>query len=150
MFLTKLRITKVFLTMFACKCTHILSTIFKETRIAISITMSRNQIFARKIWELTECSILQPDGVVEFVEVDPRPRAYFIERRRSETDSHVSRPVTNWTDDITDRFESGTDEQLATMVPGWIERVQERLKAVLRPRDGIAAVNLQSWVEGAG
>jgi hypothetical protein len=95
-------------------------------------------------------SILQPDGVVEFLEVDPRPRVYFLNRRRPENDDHTSRPETDWTDIIADRFKDAYDEQLATMVPGWARRVEERIKASLRPRDGVPAANLKSWLEGAG
>jgi hypothetical protein len=36
------------------------------------------------------------------------------------------------------------------MVPEWTRRDEERLKATMRPRDGIAAVHLKSWLEGAG
>lgn len=65
-------------------------------------------------------------------------------------DPHKSGPQTGWTDNITDRFKDPFDEQLATTVPGWAARVAERLKASLRPRDGVPAVNLKSWLEGAG
>lgn len=61
-----------------------------------------------------------------------------------------SQPQTNWTDIVQDRFKDPFDEELATNVPGWAARVDERLKAVLRPRDGVAAANLKSWLEGAG
>jgi hypothetical protein len=50
-------------------------------------------------------SIFQPDGVVEFLDVDPRPR--YIKAGRSHTNSkadHTSGPKTNWTDNIADRF----------------------------------------------
>jgi hypothetical protein len=36
------------------------------------------------------------------------------------------------------------------MVPEWTQRVEERLKATLRPKDGVPAANLKSWLEGAG
>ncbi|TAQ88271.1 hypothetical protein B7494_g3368, partial [Chlorociboria aeruginascens] len=93
--------------------------------------------------------ILRPDGVVEFLEVDPRPRSW---RTHSDTlkDEHESVPGKNWTDQISDRFKNPSDEQLATMVPGWMERVEERLKANLRPRDGLSATQLKSWLQGAG
>jgi len=39
---------------------------------------------------------------------------------------------------------------LATNVPGWSGRVEERKKAILRPLDGVAAANLKSWLQGAG
>jgi hypothetical protein len=94
--------------------------------------------------------ILQPDGVVEFVEIDPRPRATYIGRDHKETRDHKSGPQTDWTDKIADRFKDPCDEELATTVPGWIGRVEARLKANLRPHDGVAAANLKSWLEGAG
>ena len=96
-------------------------------------------------------SILQPDGVVEFLEVDPRPR--YVKAGRSHADSkvdHTSGPKTNWTDNIADRFKNKDDEQIATDVPGWMERVTEDLKATLRPRDGVPGPQLKSWLEGAG
>ncbi|KAM3080910.1 hypothetical protein ACMFMF_002827 [Clarireedia jacksonii] len=97
--------------------------------------------------------ILQPDGVVEFIEIDARPR--HIAACRSSVnkagDDHESRAQTGWTDCIADRLvrPSHTDE-LASDVPGWMRRVEERQKATMRPRDGIPAVNLKSWLEGAG
>lgn len=94
--------------------------------------------------------ILQPEGVVEFIEVDPRPRVSLVGRRRSANDEHISRAQTDWTDKIADRFKDPHDEQLATTVPEWTKRVEERLKATLRPRDGVPAANLKSWLEGAG
>jgi hypothetical protein len=95
-------------------------------------------------------SILQPEGVVEFIEFDPRPRISLSRRRQSTNDQHISRAQTDWTDKIVDRFKDPCDEQLATTVPEWMQRVEERLKATLRPRDGIPAPNLKSWLEGAG
>ncbi|PQE22215.1 hypothetical protein CJF32_00004578 [Rutstroemia sp. NJR-2017a WRK4] len=102
---------------------------------------------------LTLIRILQPDGVVEFIEIDARPRN--IAARRSSVDKpgddRTSKAQTGWTDCIADRLErpSHTDE-LASDVPGWMRRVEERQKATMRPRDGIPAVNLKSWLEGAG
>jgi hypothetical protein len=87
---------------------------------------------------------------VEFLEIDPRPRVCLIDRRRSSSNDHTSGPETNWTDNIADRFKDPHDEQLATMVPEWTQRVEERLKATLRPKDGVPAANLKSWLEGAG
>ena len=95
-------------------------------------------------------SILQPEGVVEFIEFDPRPRVSLARRRRSANEGHISRPQTDWTDKIADRFKDPYDDQLASMVPEWTQRVEERLKATLRPRDGVPAANLKSWLEGAG
>ncbi len=95
-------------------------------------------------------SILQPDGVVEFLEVDPRPRVNTPDRRRPVNDEHISRSETDWGDNIADRFKDPNAGQFATMVPGWTERVEERLKATLRPKDGVPAPNLKSWLEGAG
>jgi hypothetical protein len=88
--------------------------------------------------------------VVEFLEVDPRPRVSVVDKRRSSSNDHTSGPETNWTDNIADRFKDPHDEQLATNVPEWTQRVEERLKATLRPKDGVPAANLKSWLEGAG
>ena len=63
---------------------------------------------------------------------------------------HKSEPADNWTDNIPDRLKGPLDEGLTTHLPGWQGRVEARLKAALRPRDGIPAVNLKSWLEGAG
>lgn len=94
--------------------------------------------------------ILQPDGVVEFLEIDPRPRAMAVRCGAQACEDHKSSPETNWTDNITDRFKDPFGEQIVTTVPGWTARVAERLKANLRPRDGVPAANLKSWLEGAG
>ncbi len=99
---------------------------------------------------LTLGSILQPEGVVECIEFDYRPRVSLTRRRRSVNEGHVSRPQTDWTDKIADRFKDPYDKQLAVMVPEWTKRVEERHKATLRPRDGVPAANLKSWLEGAG
>jgi hypothetical protein len=99
---------------------------------------------------LTRDSILQPEGVFEFIEFDPRPRVSLAKRRQPINEGHVSRPQTNWTDNIADRFKDPYDEQLANMVPEWAQRAEERLKATMRPRDGVPAANLKSWLEGAG
>jgi hypothetical protein len=98
--------------------------------------------------------ILQPDGVVEFLEVDPRPRKAKSSdggpSQEDHTDDHTSRAMTDWTDNIADRFKAPLDEELATDVPGWTARIDERIKASLHPQDGVPAANLKSWVEGAG
>lgn len=96
--------------------------------------------------------ILQPDGVVEFVELDPRPREDFngVSVERKKDDGHVSAPMEDWTDKIVDRFKDPECDDVATSVPGWIERVKERLEANLRPKDGVPASQLKSWLEGAG
>jgi hypothetical protein len=96
--------------------------------------------------------ILQPDGVVEFVEFDPRPRTVKSSEDPGHNDSkdYTSKAATDFTDNMADRFKSPFDEDLATDVPGWAARVNERVVASLRPRDGIAAANLKSWLEGAG
>jgi hypothetical protein len=103
--------------------------------------------------------LLKPDGVVEFIEVDPRPRLAYV---NPITEDNEATPVngqrrkkrstaaTDWTDKIEDRFKDPLDQELATDVPGWSKRVAERMKANLRPRDGVAAANLKSWLEGAG
>ncbi len=52
-----------------------------------------------------------------------------------------------------DGFSDPFDVELATDVPGWSKRVQERRKAILRPLregEGVAAANLKSWLQGAG
>lgn len=83
--------------------------------------------------------------------MDMRPRAACVPRiKREEEKKHQSGPQTDWTDKIEDRFKDPFDEELATTVPGWTRRVAERMKANLRPRDGVAAPNLKSWLEGAG
>ncbi|OWP02652.1 hypothetical protein B2J93_6485 [Marssonina coronariae] len=96
-------------------------------------------------------SLLKPDGVVEFLEIDPRPRVFVgIRKAEDDTDKHKSTPQTDWTDHIADRFKNPRDEELATTVPGWTGRVAERLKATMQPRDGVAAACLKSWFQGAG
>ncbi len=99
--------------------------------------------------------VLQPDGVLEFVELDPRPRADFmggesLTYTRGKSDAHTSGPETDWTDKIIDRFKNPKCDELATTVNGWSERVAERLKATLRPKDGVPAPQLKSLLEGAG
>ncbi|TGO75097.1 hypothetical protein BELL_0234g00030 [Botrytis elliptica] len=96
--------------------------------------------------------ILQPGGVVEFLEVDPRPRSKLAGHTTvNREEYHRSVPQTDWTDNIADRLKRPSyDSELADTVPGWMERVMERHKAILRPRDGIPAANLKSWLEGAG
>ncbi|KUJ19771.1 uncharacterized protein LY89DRAFT_731026 [Mollisia scopiformis] len=103
--------------------------------------------------------LLKPDGVVEFIEVDPRPRISRVKSNLEDMD--VTAPsgkkgkkrscaATDWTSNIEDRFKDPLDKELATDVPGWSRLVEERMKANLRPRDGVAAANLKSWLEGAG
>lgn len=55
-----------------------------------------------------------------------------------------------WTDKIADRFKKEVDTEIATNSPGWSGRVEARLKAHMRPRNGVAAENLKDWLEGAG
>lgn len=93
--------------------------------------------------------LLQPSGVVEFVEIDPRPRCNHVGRRHS-TSEHRSGAETDWTDRIEDRFKDPYDVQLATHVPRWTARVGHRLKASLRPRDGVPAAKIKGWLQGAG
>ncbi|PVH76804.1 hypothetical protein DL98DRAFT_639812 [Cadophora sp. DSE1049] len=96
-------------------------------------------------------SMLKPDGVVEFFEIDPRPRVFSgIPQSKKEASKHKSVAQTDWTDNIADRFKNPLDEELATTVPGWSGRVAERLKANMRPQDGVAATCLKSWLQGAG
>ncbi|KAL2068400.1 hypothetical protein VTL71DRAFT_16498 [Oculimacula yallundae] len=96
-------------------------------------------------------SMLKPDGVVEFLEIDPRPRAFSeMSKGKKDVEIHKSIPQTDWTDNIADRFKNPLDEELATTVPGWSGRVAERLEATMRPHDGVAAACLKSWLQGAG
>ncbi|KAL5319974.1 hypothetical protein ACEPPN_013033 [Leptodophora sp. 'Broadleaf-Isolate-01'] len=96
-------------------------------------------------------SLLKPDGVVEFLEIDPRPRVFsVISKCKKEVEKHKSVAQTDWTDNIADRFKNPLDQELATTVPGWSGRVAERLKANMRPQDGVAAACLKSWLQGAG
>ncbi|KAG0648420.1 hypothetical protein D0Z07_5263 [Hyphodiscus hymeniophilus] len=94
---------------------------------------------------------LQPDGVVEFLEIDRRPRlaragpACFDIK-----EEHTSGPEIDWTDIVADRFKDKSDEQLGNEIPGWMGRVTEDLKATLRPRDGVPGPKLKSWLEGSG
>ncbi|PMD43585.1 hypothetical protein L207DRAFT_300657 [Hyaloscypha variabilis F] len=97
--------------------------------------------------------LLKPDGIVEFIEIDPRPRFILDEKKREEVNYKLERKSgaqTDWTDDIQDRFKNPLDAELATNVPGWSGRVEQRLKAILRPLDGVAAANLKAWLQGAG
>jgi len=92
--------------------------------------------------------ILQPNGVVEFLEIDPRPRLGFSGKQH--TEPHTSRPAQDWTDNIADRFLAPPDTGIATNVPGWMGRVTKRLEARTRPLEAIAAPNLKSWIQDAG
>jgi hypothetical protein len=95
--------------------------------------------------------MVQPDGVVDFAEIDPRPRTTKPGPSQANHPSdHVSGPATGFTDNIADRYKSPLDVELATDVPNWVARVDARIKGSFRPHDGIAAANLKSWVEGAG
>jgi hypothetical protein len=97
--------------------------------------------------------MLKPGGAVELIEIDPRPRLVPSECNLEEAEKTIeqkSGPQTNWTDNIRDRFTDPYDAELAIDVPGWSKRVEERLKAILRPQDGFAAPNLMSWLQGAG
>lgn len=61
--------------------------------------------------------------------------------------------ATDWTDKIADRFPGTTDREITaaeSKAPGWVGRVRERLQASMRPRDGVPAANLKSWLEGGG
>ena len=50
---------------------------------------------------------------------------------------------------IADRFKNPLDAELVDDFPWWTARVEARLKANLRPLDGVPAVQLKSWLEGA-
>jgi hypothetical protein len=93
--------------------------------------------------------LLKPDGIVEFLEIDPRPR-FVVAGVRSDSNEHKSEAQTDWTDNIADRFKDPHDEELGTAVPGWMGRITKRRKATMSPYDGVAAANLKSWLEGAG
>ncbi len=95
-------------------------------------------------------SLLKPNGVVEFLEIDPRPRVFTGMKKHKDTKKHTSSPQTDWTDKIVDRFKNPLDEEIATNVPSWTKRVAERLKANMRPQDGVAAACLKSRLQGAG
>jgi hypothetical protein len=96
-------------------------------------------------------SILQPDGVVEFLEIDPRPRlSKTSDIDHDNSKAHKSGPETDYTNVIADRFKNPNDEELATDVPAWASRVVARIQASLRPRDGVPAANLKDWIQGAG
>ncbi|CZT46469.1 uncharacterized protein RSE6_06897 [Rhynchosporium secalis] len=96
-------------------------------------------------------SMLKPVGVVEFLEIDPRPRAFSeMSKSKKKVEEHKSVPQTDWTDNIADRFKNLLDRELATTVPGWSGRVEARLNATMRPQDGVAAAHLKSWLQGSG
>ena len=95
--------------------------------------------------------MLKPDGIVEFIELDPRPRLVSSDRVEvKKSGKKLSGPETDWTDNIRDRFKDPYDAELATNVPEWSERVKQRIGAILRPHDGVAAASLKSWLQGAG
>jgi len=74
-------------------------------------------------------------------------------KRKNSSSWHSSGAEIDWTDKIEDRFNNPIDDEfatLATTVPQWSSRVEERLKATLRPKDGVPAAHLKSWLEGAG
>jgi hypothetical protein len=94
--------------------------------------------------------ILQPGGVVEFLEVDPRPRAPFVGPTRECSVQRRTEAATNWTDRLLDRLEDTCDAEGQNPVPGWTARVEEYLRAALRPRDGVPAEKLKTWLEATG
>lgn len=94
--------------------------------------------------------ILKPGGVVEFAELDPRPRIHNVAQSKSELSNHTSRPATDWGDTIAERFKDPRDETLATMCPAWLERVEKRQEAMLRPQDGYPSESLKSRIQGSG
>ncbi|TVY76004.1 hypothetical protein LSUE1_G005491 [Lachnellula suecica] len=73
--------------------------------------------------------------VIEFLEIDPRPRTSFVGPITKVETLHRSGADVDWTDKIADRFKGEVDIELATDVPGWLGRVEARLEAYLRPRD---------------
>ncbi|KAF4626436.1 hypothetical protein G7Y89_g11719 [Cudoniella acicularis] len=94
--------------------------------------------------------VLQPEGVVEFIELDPRPRIELVGPTIPPESSYKTTACTNWSNKIVDRFEESVDMELATTAPKWSARVNEHLKAGLRPKDGIPATNLKYWLQTAG
>lgn len=100
---------------------------------------------------LTANRILQPDGVLEFIEVDWRPR-YPLEGPVHELISQDHRSIESigWTNNISDRHKVPEDSEMAKDVPGWNTRVEMRLKAALRPQDGVPAAKLKQWIQSAG
>jgi hypothetical protein len=93
--------------------------------------------------------LLKPDGIVEFLEIDPRPRLVKA-GVRSDSNERKSKPQTDWTNKIVDRFKDPHNAELGTAVPGWMERVMKRRRATMSPDDRVVAANLNSWLEGAG
>ena len=89
--------------------------------------------------------------MVEFIEIDPRPRHKSdVDVQQLPREDHKSGIAIDWTDHIADRFKNPLDAELVTDIPGWTARVKARLEANLRPLDGVPAVQLKSWLEGAG
>ncbi|CAG8962129.1 hypothetical protein HYFRA_00005173, partial [Hymenoscyphus fraxineus] len=86
--------------------------------------------------------LLQSDGVVEFLEVDPRPRIPFVGPYR--------KPIVERKTQSIRLADTIIDSDLAENVPGWSARVVEQGKASLRPLDGVPAANMKEWIEGAG
>lgn len=95
--------------------------------------------------------MVQPDGVVEFAEIDPRPRATKPGPSQVNDPSDcVSGPATGFTDRTADRYKTPLDAEIAPDVPRWTARVDARLRGSFRPTNGIPAAKLKSWIEGAG
>lgn len=103
---------------------------------------------------MIHASILQPEGVVEFLEIDPRLRCTINRDRFGEksgdNNDHTSSSQSDWTSEIADRFIEPSDRELDIQFPNWNKRIGIRLEAELRPKDGIPAVNLKAWLQGAG
>ena len=124
-------------------------TFLEEVRSYVSSSITTRHQEVRLTWYNR---ILQPDGVVEFIEIDPRPRRKSNVREESlNQNEHKSGTENSWTDKIADRFKDPLDAELTNIaIHGWAARVDARLKSNLRPTDGVPAVHLKSWLEGSG
>ncbi|KAL3427087.1 hypothetical protein PVAG01_00596 [Phlyctema vagabunda] len=111
--------------------------------------------------------ILEPGGVVEFAEIDPRPRYEPISSQREIKEDAQSRDsrnieynhprgsntVIDWNAGAGNRLQNPTDVQLVEgkkLAPGWADRVKKRMEAGMRPFDEAPAARLKSWLQGGG
>ena len=94
--------------------------------------------------------LLQPGGVVEFFELDPRPRDLSVGHTTDCTAENKTEAVTHYTNKLGDRLEDNCDVEWPEKTPGWTKRVEEYLKAALRPQDGVPAEKLKDWLQAIG